>query len=61
MTEIRRRLTALVRDQRGQDLIEYALLASLIAVVTITAVSQAGNEVGSLWATVASGLKDAWK
>jgi Flp pilus assembly pilin Flp len=61
MVEIRRRLTALARDQGGQDLIEYALLASLLAVVTITAISEAGIEVGRLWTTVASGLKDAWK
>jgi Flp pilus assembly pilin Flp len=61
MPRIQRRLLRLGRDQQGQDLIEYALLASLIAVVLITTIGDAGSEVASLWANVAAGLEDAWK
>ena len=39
------RLRALVRDDSGQDLIEYALLAALIALASVIAVTQAGTAV----------------
>ena len=58
---IERRLRGLLREQGGQDLIEYALLASLIAVVLITTVGDAGARIGTLWANVASSIQDARK
>jgi pilus assembly protein Flp/PilA len=61
MVSPRRVLRVLVRDERGQDLIEYALLASLIAVVLITTVGGAGARIGALWTNVASGIPEAWK
>jgi Flp pilus assembly pilin Flp len=39
----------------GQDLIEYALLASLIAVVAVGAVTALGFQVANVfWATIAA-------
>jgi len=38
------------RRDEGQDLVEYALLAGLIAVVAIATVSQLGNTINTvLW------------
>jgi Flp pilus assembly pilin Flp len=42
-----------VRADRGQDLIEYGMLAALIAVVAVTAVTTLGNQVRiALWQTI---------
>jgi Flp pilus assembly pilin Flp len=45
------------QHEEGQDLIEYALLVALIALVAFGAVSAVGNAVfGSFWAVIAQGL-----
>ena len=42
------------RNEDGQDLLEYGLLAALIAVVAIGAVSVVGNTVNTVfWQTIA--------
>ena len=43
------RFRALLRDDAGQDLIEYALLAGLIALVAVAAITSAGTEVDAIW------------
>jgi Flp pilus assembly pilin Flp len=43
---------AFLRDDSGQDLAEYGLLASLIAVVVMVAVGDVGVEIGDLWAHI---------
>ncbi len=44
----------LVRGESGQDLLEYALLATLIAVVAVGAVTTLGARINSvLWQTIA--------
>jgi Flp pilus assembly pilin Flp len=44
----------LVRDDEGQDLIEYGLLAVLIAVFVIASVSSVGNAITNVfWAPIA--------
>jgi Flp pilus assembly pilin Flp len=43
------RLNALVRDDSGQDLIEYALLAALIALASVFAIQAAGVQVNAVW------------
>jgi Flp pilus assembly pilin Flp len=54
MNRLRSVVMRLTRDQDAQDLIEYALLGSLIAVATIAAVSQLGNIVNNVfWQTIA--------
>lgn len=43
----------LVRADRGQDLIEYGMLAALIAVVAVTAITTLGVQVRDvLWHTI---------
>ena len=43
--------------EEGQDLIEYALLTALIAIVAVAGVSSVGSAVlNSFWAVIAAGL-----
>ena len=51
------RLRALVRDDRGQDLIEYALLAALIALASVVAIQQAGSQVNAVWQSIVGMLQ----
>lgn len=39
----------LFRQDDGQDLVEYALLATLIAVALVTVVSQLGNTINTVF------------
>ena len=47
---------ALLRNDEGQDLIEYALLAGLIALVSTLALTNAGTEVKEIWEGIESEL-----
>ena len=53
------RMRALVRDDSGQDLLEYALLVALIALVAYVAVQHSGEQVNSIFSTIASRLTTA--
>ena len=44
------------KDERGATAIEYGLIAALIAVAMITAVTTLGNNVGNTFNTVANGM-----
>jgi Flp pilus assembly pilin Flp len=47
-----------VRRDEGQDLLEYGLLASLIATFVIGALTMTGQKINELfWSAIASGLK----
>ena len=45
-----------VKDEAGQDLIEYALLAGLISIVSVAAITAAGTKVSSLFNRVSTAL-----
>jgi len=45
-----------IQDEQGQDLIEYALLASLVAVVSIAALKALGAKVATFYNTVGDQL-----
>ena len=48
-------LRRLFVETDGQDLVEYALLASLIAMVAFAAVSEVGNTINTVfWSAIAS-------
>jgi pilus assembly protein Flp/PilA len=53
------RMRALTRDDSGQDLLEYALLVALIALVAVAAVTSSGQAVNKIFDTVASKLNTA--
>ena len=42
----------LVRDDHGQDLVEYGLLVTLIAVAAIVAVGLFGTNASTLWSPI---------
>jgi pilus assembly protein Flp/PilA len=46
-----------VRNDEGQDLLEYALLVALIALVAIAAVEAAGGSVKTIFQSIADQLK----
>jgi Flp pilus assembly pilin Flp len=50
------RIRAFVRDDSGQDLLEYALLVGLIALVCYLAVGQAGTAVNAIFTSIANSL-----
>jgi pilus assembly protein Flp/PilA len=52
------RFRALLRDDKGQDLIEYALLAGLIALVAVGAITTAGTEVDAIWDNIVTALQN---
>ena len=53
------RLRALVRNEDGQDLIEYALLVALISLVAVVAIGTAGSAVNSIFTQIATQLTAA--
>ena len=50
------RVGALARDERAQDLTEYGLLAGLIALVAIAAVSSVGIALDTAWDAIRDGV-----
>jgi len=53
------RFKSLVIAEDGQDLLEYALLVALIALVAVGAVTMAGTSVNKIFGNVASQLGTA--
>ena len=41
--------TKLLKDQSGQDIIEYALLAGLVSLVVVSTVLNVGSGVNGIW------------
>jgi pilus assembly protein Flp/PilA len=48
-----------VRDDEGQDLIEYALLVALISLVCVLALTDAGKEVNKIFVSIKGKLETA--
>jgi pilus assembly protein Flp/PilA len=53
MTKFRK----LIRNEKGATAIEYGLIAALIAVAAITAMSQLGDQLGTTFNQVTTELK----
>jgi len=51
------RLQSIVRREEGQDLLEYALLVALIALVCVGAITLAGSNVNTIFGSIANALK----
>jgi len=45
-----------VRDEEGQDLVEYAMLLAFIALIAIVGVKKLGTTVNSFFSNVATAL-----
>ena len=52
-------LLRLAREDKGQDLIEYALLAGFIALGSVAIITALGGEVSALFTTVEQAVIDA--
>jgi pilus assembly protein Flp/PilA len=52
-------VNSFVRDDEGQDLLEYALLVALIALIAIGAVGMAGGAVNTIFTNIAGKLTTA--
>ena len=52
-------LKCLVRDERGQDLIEYALLATFVSLMAIIGAGLLGTSLNNWYGTVATNIDDA--
>ena len=56
MTTFRNLYSRMVADDKGQDLIEYALLAALISVVAVLAISAVGSKVNTNYTNIEAGI-----
>jgi Flp pilus assembly pilin Flp len=46
----------LIREERGQDLVEYALIVAAVGLALITTVNQLSTAVVSLYSSITQGL-----
>ena len=53
------RLSGLLRNEEGQDLIEYALLVGLISLVAVAAIGLAGGSVNDIFTNIQAKLASA--
>ena len=49
---MQRILNRLIREEEGQDLIEYALLAGFISLVAVAAITQVGQGVNGVYTNI---------
>ena len=56
MTYLTTFLKSIVREDEGQDLLEYALLVALIALVSVLAVTAAGLKVDAVFTAIAAAI-----
>ena len=54
---MRSALLSFIRRDDGQDLIEYALLAALIALASVLAIQAAGTQVNNVWNAIVGMLQ----
>ena len=59
MKNLMNRLNSFVRETEGQDLLEYALLVGLIALVAVVAITNAGSSVNTIFTKIAASLATA--
>jgi pilus assembly protein Flp/PilA len=59
MTQWKELASRLAQDESGQDLIEYALIAALLATGAIAGMRILGNAISSIFTTVTSNLNAA--
>jgi pilus assembly protein Flp/PilA len=56
MTQLVQVVRSFWRDEEGQDLLEYALLVALIALVSVAAVTLAGKKVDEIFTAIAGAI-----
>ncbi|MDZ7638020.1 MAG: Flp family type IVb pilin [Bryobacterales bacterium] len=48
------KIRAFLKDESGQDLVEYALLLALIVLAALTGVGAFGGNAGTIWSNLAT-------
>ena len=56
MSKVKNLLAKLVRDERGGEVLEYALIAGLIVVACIAVIGTVGTKVLGRWNALDAGL-----
>ena len=56
MTALVNFINSIKRNDDGQDLLEYALLVALIAIVAVGAVTAAGTQVSAIFNQIAAAI-----
>jgi pilus assembly protein Flp/PilA len=59
MTKIKNALVALIKDESGQDLIEYALVAGLIGIGAVVAMTGLSGKIANAFNGVGNSLASA--
>jgi len=57
--KIKNLLIAFIKDESGQDLIEYALVAGLIGLGAVIAMTSLSGKIGNAFNSVGTGLTNA--
>jgi pilus assembly protein Flp/PilA len=59
MRKLKIMMNDLIRDDSGQDLIEYALVAALIGLAAITVLKSVATAINSIFTSIATNLTSA--
>jgi pilus assembly protein Flp/PilA len=49
----------IVREESGQDMVEYALILGLISIIAVVAVTLTGTSISTLWTSVSTAVSGA--
>lgn len=49
----------LIHDEKGQGLVEYALIVGLIALVAVAVIAASGTSIKNIWTKISTELKSA--
>jgi len=47
------------QDDEGQDLVEYALIAGLVSIIAVVAITAAGGSIKTIWTSISNALAGA--
>jgi len=56
MTAVAQFMDRVVREEEGQDMVEYALILGLISIIAVASVKLAGTKIQTIWANVAAAI-----
>lgn len=57
-TNMKNNFKRLIKEQNGQDLVEYALLVAIVAVGSIAALTAFQTAISTAWAAISAMLSD---
>ena len=59
MTNMKQLLNNLINEDSGQDLIEYALVAALVGLAAVTAMTSVGKTISNIFTNIGTSLTAA--